>query len=355
MMKEDNIGRIFREALKEFEKQPSQGVWNSIQSNLSGVKAPMRFNPLAKNLFISFSAVVITSVLTILAYYHFSNNNTAPVNPSIAQQQEQKITGSQADQPMTTTETPLKHKNYPRTNIAPSIVIENDNVKISDSLSKQFSTQKEIEDTSKPISHVINIEKPVQNDNLNDKNQQNSNNDNIIEAESDDNPQPAKHSSEISYDQEKTICKGSSVTLHASGGSAYTWMNGENTDSITVTPAINTAYLVSITDKDGIIHEGIINVNVTDCNSYIAPRAFTPDGDGRLDIFFAYVKDVKDFQMIIYSRSGEKIFESRNPDQGWDGTVKGGKAPVGAYVYIIKFIDAFGQQHDLKGSVTLIR
>ena len=64
---------------------------------------------------------------------------------------------------------------------------------------------------------------------------------------------------------------------------------------------------------------------------------------------------MKDFQMIIYSRAGEQVFESRNPDEGWDGTVKGMKAPVGVYVYIIKFIDAFGQQHDLKGSVTLVR
>lgn len=354
MMNEDNIGQIFRGALKEFEKQPSPGVWNSIQKSLSGVKAPVRSNPLVKNLLISFSAVVITSVLTILAYNHFSKNNAAPVNPSIAQQQEQKVAGPLADQPMTTV-TPLKHKNYPRTFIAPSIITENDSVKINDSLSKQITPQKENKDTSKPVNHVIFAEKPLQNDNQSDNNQINNKNISNIEAENDDNLIPVKHSSEITYDQEKTICKGSSVTLHASGGSAYTWINGETTDSITVTPAINTAYHVSIIDKDGIIHEGIINVNVTDCNSYIAPKAFTPDGDGRLDIFFAYVKDVTDFQMIIYSRSGEKIFESRNPDQGWDGTVKGGKAPVGAYVYIIKFIDAFGQQHDLKGSVTLIR
>ena len=355
-MNEDNIGQIFRDAMKGFEKQPSQGVWNSIQGKLPVAKAPVKVNPLAKNLFISFSAIVVTTVLSILAYNHFSKNNTGIVNTSPVAQNVSVAPGQKADQPNTPVkETQVVQKKHTYPYITPSVinpVIKSDK---DTALSKnQLISQQKFTDTIRPVVHV-NTEKPVQNNNQNQNNQLSSSNKNNAEVENDDNLFTEKHSSDITYDQEKTICKGSAVTLHAGGGITYSWTNGETTDSIMVSPAVSTVYHVSITDKNGAIHDGIISVTVTDCNSYITPRAFTPNGDGVLDIFFAYVKDVKDFQMIIYSRAGEQVFESRNPDEGWDGTVKGMKAPVGVYVYIIKFIDAFGQQHDLKGSVTLVR
>ena len=47
------------------------------------------------------------------------------------------------------------------------------------------------------------------------------------------------------------ICSGSSTTLTASGGTSYTWSNGETTVSITVSPIINTNYTITVTNDQG--------------------------------------------------------------------------------------------------------
>lgn len=85
------------------------------------------------------------------------------------------------------------------------------------------------------------------------------------------------------------------------------------------------------------------------------PNAFTPNGDGKNDVFFvnAYGVDVMDFR--VFNRFGQLIFESANPSFGWDGTYKGVPQPMDAYAYtlVIKFSD--GKQVKSSGNITLIR
>ena len=53
--------------------------------------------------------------------------------------------------------------------------------------------------------------------------------------------------------------------------------------------------------------------------SLYIPNAFTPNGDGKNDIYYAYGNEVKTFTMLIYSKWGEKLFEtsytSRKPTE----------------------------------------
>jgi len=60
----------------------------------------------------------------------------------------------------------------------------------------------------------------------------------------------------------KTICAGQSTTLTATGGSTYAWDNGETTNSITVTPAVPQAYVVTVTDALGCSSSLVTNVVV---------------------------------------------------------------------------------------------
>jgi gliding motility-associated-like protein len=64
------------------------------------------------------------------------------------------------------------------------------------------------------------------------------------------------------------------------------------------------------------------------------PSAFTPNGDGRNDIFmiFGNVKS-KDFTFEIYNRWGELIFLSQDPKLGWDGRYKGKFVQDDLYLY----------------------
>jgi gliding motility-associated-like protein len=95
------------------------------------------------------------------------------------------------------------------------------------------------------------------------------------------------------------------------------------------------------------------------CSSVYVPSAFTPNDDGTNDMFKAIGMDVKDFSMIIFNRWGEKIFETKDINQGWDGTYKGVPSPVGLYIWQIEANDNNGKtlvtDMQRKGTVGLIR
>ncbi len=90
------------------------------------------------------------------------------------------------------------------------------------------------------------------------------------------------------------------------------------------------------------------------------PNVFTPNGDGVNDLFFAYTEGLKTFKMIVCDRWGEKVFETTNVYEGWDGTYKGVLMPPGVFVYYIDAtfigdIKPLGYIESAKGSVTLLR
>ena len=68
-----------------------------------------------------------------------------------------------------------------------------------------------------------------------------------------------------------------------------------------------------------------------------------------------YAFPVKGFNMVIYNRCGEKIFESHNINEGWIGTYKGLLASMDTYVWFISLIDENGKKQTKHGSITLIR
>ena len=85
------------------------------------------------------------------------------------------------------------------------------------------------------------------------------------------------------------------------------------------------------------------------------PNAFTPNGDGLNDRLLVYAYVIKDMQFMVFNQFGEKIFESRDQNTGWDGTYKGKAQPSGVYLYVARFILKDGTTVDRKGSINLIR
>ncbi len=94
---------------------------------------------------------------------------------------------------------------------------------------------------------------------------------------------------------------------------------------------------------------------VTQQPLFYVPNAFAPDGKNPIFRPSGQFFDYTLYEMIIYNRWGEQIFTSRDITEGWDGKVDGEPAPLGSYVYTIRFIDADGEEHRRKGTVTLIR
>lgn len=85
------------------------------------------------------------------------------------------------------------------------------------------------------------------------------------------------------------------------------------------------------------------------------PNAFSPNGDGQNDIFYPKIFGIDNMNLKIFNRFGQLIFESYNPNFGWDGKFKGIPQPIDVYAYtlIVEFAD--GRRESRKGSITLIR
>jgi gliding motility-associated-like protein len=61
------------------------------------------------------------------------------------------------------------------------------------------------------------------------------------------------------------------------------------------------------------------------------------------------------YQLIIFNRWGEVIFESNSQENGWDGKMKNGNfAPSGVYTWVLRYSDFSGKKHRQNGSVTLV-
>lgn len=85
------------------------------------------------------------------------------------------------------------------------------------------------------------------------------------------------------------------------------------------------------------------------------PNAFTPNGDGINDTFTVGDGVFINFQMQIFDRWGNLIFNSTNPSIGWDGTYNGTPASIGGYAYRVSFQDAGNTTIQQTGTLVLIR
>ena len=117
-------------------------------------------------------------------------------------------------------------------------------------------------------------------------------------------------------------------------------------------------YYVTGIDTNGCVAKDVVVVNVVP--NYIAfiPNAFTPNGDGNNDCFQVYGNKEawKQFEVEVYDRIGEKVFESNDMNFKWDGTYKGQMMNPTVLVYTIKVIYLNNYSDKLfKGTVTLVR
>jgi len=117
-------------------------------------------------------------------------------------------------------------------------------------------------------------------------------------------------------------------------------------------------YLVAINSHD-CKDTATATIEITPDMGVYIPNAFTPDGNGRNDIFMPYGYGINEdkYKMEIFDRWGELIFSSSAFRKGWDGTVKGTSqiAQDGVYIYKIMITDLENNKKNYVGHVTLIK
>lgn len=117
----------------------------------------------------------------------------------------------------------------------------------------------------------------------------------------------------------------------------------------------NNSYTLLVTYNTGCFIKANVKVVVTGTFPLFIPNAFSPNGDGNNDVYQVFSQGVKDFSLNIFNRWGEKIFESTNILETWDGSYKGNMQPPGTYVYYVDIKYLNGKKVNENGSITLIR
>jgi gliding motility-associated-like protein len=154
-----------------------------------------------------------------------------------------------------------------------------------------------------------------------------------------------------------SLCNVEKYTLDAgvAGGGTYLWSTGDTTQKINVTLA--DTYWVQITTSlckftDTVNVHGDFGAGVL-----WVPNSFTPNGDLLNDYFMPKGDDITDYQMMIFNRWGELIFQTDKMEVGWNGTFKGVAAEQDVYVWKVKYKTICSENDVITaiGNVTVIR
>lgn len=144
------------------------------------------------------------------------------------------------------------------------------------------------------------------------------------------------------------IFEGQTLTLSNNfpikyGPYAYDWKVNQDKESVSIQPTYTVdktgKYTLTVTDHLGCKSTKTTEVTVKPVGIE-SPTAFTPLSGGAFKNDRFYLKEinvVKTFEMFIYNRWGELVFQSKEVgyDGGWDGTYKGELCPTGAYVWVV--------------------
>ena len=128
------------------------------------------------------------------------------------------------------------------------------------------------------------------------------------------------------------------VMLNAGPGTSYVWLpNGDTTAAITVSS--EGVYSVIVTHASGCTKTGESAITESCRETIFIPKAFTPNSDGKNDLFFADGTNVENYKIIIFNRWGQPIFNSSSLGVGgaWDGSLNNQPAPVGLYSYQVSY------------------
>ena len=109
--------------------------------------------------------------------------------------------------------------------------------------------------------------------------------------------------------------------------------------------------------------ESIVNVEIG--GQVLIPNAFSPNlsgatggsnqSNGKNDVFLPITRGVVEFEMMVFNRWGELMFQSTDPNIGWDGYYHGKLCQQDVYMYKISALYENGERIVRVGDVNLIR
>lgn len=153
------------------------------------------------------------------------------------------------------------------------------------------------------------------------------------------------------------------------GASTYNWTFGDGGTSTAFSPTYNYTILGTFdvqlvaTATNGCTDTAVTTVTVD--ADIVFPTAFTPNSEGtqggaynpnemQNDIFFPYTTGVVEYEIFIYNRWGEVVFQSNDIKLGWDGYYKGKLCSQDVYVWKAYIKLNNGKEYKKNGNLTLL-
>lgn len=135
---------------------------------------------------------------------------------------------------------------------------------------------------------------------------------------------------------------------------SYHWSTGET--SCCIRPFQSGNYTLTISNRCESATDSVY-IRMVNCGECLfAPDAFTPNNDGRNDVFGMIARCIiQTFRMNVYNRWGQQVFVAYHPEDRWDGTVNSKDCEQGTYFYRYTYQAPDGRAVYGKGDVTLIR
>jgi len=160
------------------------------------------------------------------------------------------------------------------------------------------------------------------------------------------------------------ITPGASTTLEVNGASSFTWSPPDHLSCVNcinpiATPLEDTRYCV-LGEVNSCITKACVDVIIS-CetpNDFSVPNALTPNGDGLNDqlCLQGWNDCIVEFNVKIFDRWGEKVYESDDPSFCWNGVFRGQLLDAAVFVYVINAKKYKAERSFTKtGNITLIR
>ena len=160
-------------------------------------------------------------------------------------------------------------------------------------------------------------------------------------------------------------------TNNSTNATSFEWFFGDGSESdfVNTTHFYNDYgnYVVSLvaTAQDGCTDTAYVAITVIDEVLFYVPNSFTPNGDGKNEVFIPVLTAGYDrergYEFRVYNRWGEQVFFSDVPGEGWDGSYIDPTGAIktvqnGSYIWYVKFKDSMNNEiYDFNGHVNVIK
>lgn len=313
----DELKEVFQTKLKNHESPVDSSIWQGVQQQM-GFNSAATTSSAAKGLLASTSSKLIATIAVVAAigttsYFSFRVDPKTPTEPAVAE-----VPALQASE-STSTEAPSEAAlNEVQAENTQIILAENNKPK-----AKESSTTNEKTNSGDEGKSVTNESPSL---------------DATIEPNSET---PQAENVEVVQNENETGPTNSANTTTQQSDNAE--KNDPNSNTTTTES--------SASNSDLPIQSNFEQVIISDI-----PKVFTPNNDGKNDVFPIVIEHAKKVDLVIMNTNSQLVFKSELFDIQWNGVdLAGNEVEPGNYVYILKVVDNNNEIHTKKGLITVIK